>query len=93
MDRRPGAVASAMAPEDLAGVREVVASRRREVMASTRRRPDDGIAATLARNDDGETRATGLWSTVARVGYDSRGELTTLTRDVDAVVGRVDGGG
>ena len=93
VDRRPGAVASAMAPEDLAGVREVVASRRREVMASTRRRPDDGIAAMLARNDDGETRATGLWSTVARVGYDSRGELTALTRDVDAVVGRVDGGG
>ena len=71
----------------------MVASRRREVMASTRRRPDDGVAATLARNDDGETRATGLWSTVARVGYDIRGELTALTRDVDAVIGPVDGGG
>ena len=88
--RRPAVVASAMAPEDLAGVREVVESRLRELASPTRRRPVEVLPAALARDDKGETRATGLWSTVARVGYDLRGELTALTREIEAVTGRID---
>ena len=88
--RRPAVVASAMAPEDLAGVREVVESRLRALASPTRRRPVEVLPATVARDDKGETRATGLWSTVARVGYDLRGELTALTREIEAVTGRID---
>ena len=54
--RRPAVVASAMAPEDLAGVREVVESRLRALASPTRHRPVQVLPATLARGDKGAPR-------------------------------------